>query len=60
MYKVFMGKYGRERLSGMKVSNRMTNTWKESLDVLMEKFFPASNAMRHVESNTYVEVRQFE
>lgn len=40
VYKVCMGKCGRDRLSGLKVGDRMTKTWKESVEVLLERFFP--------------------
>lgn len=40
VYKVCMGKFGKERLSEMRVGDRVTRTWKESVDVLMKNFFP--------------------
>lgn len=42
VYRICMGKCGRDRLSGMKVGERVTSTWKESVSVLMDRFFPAA------------------
>lgn len=42
VYKVCMGKCGRDRLSGLRVNERMTSTWKESVDILMDRFFPVA------------------
>ena len=61
VYKVCMGKYDRERISGMKVGDRLTNTWRESVEVLMTKFFPAArmNVIRNG-MNEQSKVRKFE
>lgn len=37
-----MGKRERTRLSGMNVGNGVTSTWRESVNVLMERIFPES------------------
>lgn len=61
VYRVCMGKYGNKRMSGMKVDNRVTCTWKESVDVLMERFFPAARMnMRTVSSGRCVSRNSFE
>jgi hypothetical protein len=46
----------------MKVGERTTSTWKESVDVLMERFFPAArtNADLNVECDVGTSERQFE
>lgn len=43
VYKVCMNKRDRVRLSGMKVGERTTSTWRESVNVLLERFFPAAD-----------------
>lgn len=55
-----MGKRGRERLSGMRVGDSITTTWKESVDVLMEKFLPAARANVNFREEVRLEERQFE
>lgn len=62
VYRVCMGRYGKEMLSGMKIGDRLTSTWKESVDVLMERFFPAArmNVVRNVGGNMRIKERQFE
>lgn len=39
VYKICMGKYAGERLCGIRIGDRVTDTWKESVDALMERFF---------------------
>ncbi|KAK2577563.1 hypothetical protein KPH14_012910, partial [Odynerus spinipes] len=41
VYRVCMNKGRKHRLSGMKCGERMTDTWKESVRVLLDRFFPA-------------------
>lgn len=42
VYKVCMGKSAGVRISSMKANGRMTSTWREGANVLMERFFPAA------------------
>lgn len=62
MCTVCMGKYKRERLSEMKVNGRVTYTWKESVDVLMEQFFPAArmNVVTSATGNADTSEKSFE
>lgn len=40
VYRVCMDKRRKDRLSGMKCGDRVTDTWRESVDVLLDRFFP--------------------
>ncbi|CAK9827524.1 Retrovirus-related Pol polyprotein from type-1 retrotransposable element R1 (Fragment) [Anthophora retusa] len=42
VYRLCRGRSVREKLSAMRVDGRTTLTWRESVCVLMDKFFPAS------------------
>jgi len=61
VYRVCMGKYRRDKLSAIKVGDRTTCSWRESVDLLMERFFPAPR-MRTVRdaSNVCVNERWFD
>lgn len=62
VYKVCMGKRDRVRLSGIKVGDRVTSTWKESADELMKRFFPAARTNVAIDARGDVreEEKQFE
>jgi len=55
-----MGKYSRDILSSMKAGDRMTSTWRESVDVLFDRFFPAARASVERVGIVQMEERQFE
>lgn len=59
VYRVCMGKYMRDLLSSMKVGDRMTSTWRESVDVLFDRFFPAARTRveRRIEARMEERVR---
>lgn len=40
------GEVRKRRMSRIKVDNTVTCTWKKSVDVLMEQFFPTTNISR--------------
>lgn len=55
-----MGRRGRERLSEIKVGDRTMSTWRESVDVLIERFFPAARGIVEYREEERSEERQFE
>ncbi|KAK2574829.1 hypothetical protein KPH14_012938, partial [Odynerus spinipes] len=60
VYRLCMGKNVRQGLSGMNVNDRVTSTWKESVNVLLDRFFPAASVRMDEYVSGYNEDKCFE